>query len=107
VKDLKAGKFDEGLVYKKSLTKRPEEYTKTTPPHVKAARKLDKIESNIIRYVQTINGPEPIQKLHSKIDYDHYIDKQIKPVADTVLHALGQKFDDTVKGHSQKGLGDY
>jgi len=40
IKDLKSGKFDDLLVYKKGLQKSLDEYTKTTPPHVKAARKL-------------------------------------------------------------------
>ena len=49
VKDLKAGKHDKLLVYRKELRKPIEEYTKTTPPHVKAAKLLDKIDSTIIR----------------------------------------------------------
>src|SRR3989344_5999928 len=108
VKDLRAGKHDGDLVYRKGLTKAPSEYTKTTPPHVKAARLLGpNLTTNVIEYVQTINGPEPLQKLKSKIDYDHYIEKQIKPLADSILILFGKKFDDLCKGHSQKGLGDY
>ncbi|MFH1400219.1 MAG: DNA polymerase II, partial [Nanoarchaeota archaeon] len=40
VKDLLAGKFDDQLVYRKQIRKDLKEYTKTTPPHVKAARML-------------------------------------------------------------------
>jgi DNA polymerase-2 len=40
VADLRAGRLDERLVYRKSLRKAPEAYTATTPPHVAAARKL-------------------------------------------------------------------
>ncbi len=47
-----------------------------------AARKLGFEGTGTIEYVMTVNGPEPVQKLSSSIDYDHYIDKQIKPIAD-------------------------
>lgn len=107
IKDLKAGKLDDKLIYKRALRKEETAYTKTTPPHVKAARMLDKLDSNIIRYVMTINGPEPVQKLKSKIDYDHYIEKQIKPLADAVLVFFDKSFDDIMKGHSQKTLFGY
>lgn len=107
VSDLKTGKLDSMLVYKKALRKEEGEYTKTTPPHVKAARMLDKIDSSIISYVMTIDGPQPLQKLKSRIDYEHYIDKQIKPLADAVLGFFGQSFDDIIKGSSQKTLFGY
>ncbi|MFW6450350.1 MAG: DNA polymerase II, partial [Nanoarchaeota archaeon] len=83
VDDIKDGKYDNLLIYRKSISKNLSEYTKTTPPHVKAARQLDKLTSNIIEYYITVNGPEPLQKLHSSIDYNHYIEKQIRPIAET------------------------
>jgi DNA polymerase II len=104
VKDLKAGQYDDLLVYSKSLTKDLDEYVKTTPPHVKAARMLDKLESRKISYYITVNGPEPIQKHTSPLDYDHYVEKQIKPIADTLLSLLHQSFDDVVRGSQQKSL---
>ena len=36
----------------------------------------------------TINGPEPLEYLNSSIDYQHYIDKQLKPIADAILPFL-------------------
>ncbi len=107
VKDLKSGKYDDLLVYKKSISKNLDEYTKTTPPHVKAARMLDKITSNIIYYVITIEGPEPVEKLTHKPDYDHYIEKQIKPIADTLLSVYGKNFDDIMKNSTQSSLFGY
>ena len=107
VSDLKDGKYDDLLVYRKALRKDVDEYTKTTPPHVKAARKLSKITSNIIDYVLTVDGPEPIQKIEHSIDYDHYIDKQIKPIADTVLSFFNLDFDDIIRGSEQKNLFNY
>ena len=107
VKELKSGNLDAQLVYRKSLRKGEDEYTKTTPPHVKAARMLEKLDSNIISYVMTIDGPQPIQIKKSRIDYEHYIEKQIKPLADAVLVFSGKSFDDLMKGTSQKGLGAF
>jgi len=104
VKKVKDGKIDGKLVYKKSIRKNLDEYTKTTPPHVKAARKLDKLESNVIRYYITLDGPEPIQKLTHKLDYDHYLEKQIKPIAQQILALLGQEFEDVIKKSKQEKL---
>ena len=104
VSDLKLGKLDKDLVYKKALRKDEGEYTKMTPPHVKAARLLDKIDSSIISYVMTKNGPQPIQKITSSIDYEHYIEKQIKPLADSILVFYNEKFDEIISGVKQKTL---
>ncbi len=105
VQEVREGKHDDLLVYKKAIRKEIDDYTKTTPPHVKAARLLGKeLRSNIIEYVITKEGPEPIQKQKHKIDYEHYIEKQIKPIADAVLGFYNQSFDDIIKGSSQKTL---
>jgi len=104
VKKIKEGKLDKQLVYRKSIRKNLDEYTKTTPPHVKAARQLDKLEGNIIEYYITIEGPEPIQKLRHKLDYEHYIDKQIKPLANQVLILFGKNFDELFEKGKQTKL---
>ena len=59
-----------------------------------------------IEYVMTINGPEPTQILKSTIDYQHYIDKQIKPIADSVLVFFNKSLDDLLLG-KQKSIFDY
>ena len=104
IKNLKEGKIDEKLIYKKSIRKSLEQYTKTTPPHVKAARKLDKLDSNIIRYYITLDGPEPLEKLKHKIDYDHYIKKQIEPIANQILAMFNKSLEDLIKGNKQSKL---
>lgn len=103
VKRLKHGDFNNLLVYKKAIRKQLSQYTKTTPPHVKAARKLGKLESNIIEYVMTKTGPEPVRK-GLIIDYDHYIQKQLKPIADSILEVLGKRFEELVNKKSQSTL---
>lgn len=108
IKEIYDGEYDKKLVYRKQLRKDAEAYVKTTPPHVKAVRKLDgKFEGKLVEYYITTNGPEPIQKLKHKIDYDHYIDKQIKPIAEMILTFFNLQFDDLIKGTKQTKLFNY
>ncbi len=108
VEDLKNGKYDELLIYRKSIRKELEGYTKSTPPHVKAARKIKgELESDKIEYIITEDGPEPIKFIKHKLDYKHYIDKQIKPIADSVLVFFNKNFDDLMSGNKQGSLFDY
>jgi len=98
---LKNGEFDNLLVYKKRLTRKAEEYTKITPPHIKAARLEDpdnKKNLREIKYIITSTGPAPISIKPTDIDYNHYIEKQIKPLADGVLFAMGLSFDEIIEG---------
>ncbi len=104
VKDLKAGKLDELLVYKKGVRKDLDQYTKTTPPHIKAARKMDDFSDRVISYVMTKRGPEPLDGTPKRIDYDHYIEKQLKPIANSILHFYSKSFTDVVTGLKQMSL---
>jgi len=104
LKKIRQGKLDEKLVYRKSIRKDLKEYTKTTPPHVKAARKLNHLESNVIEYYMTLDGPEPIQNLKHKLDYEHYVTKQIKPIAEQILSLFNQKFEDLAQETRQTKL---
>lgn len=96
--DLKKGLFDGDLVYKKRLTKPPHEYTKTKPPHVRAALQLlakdPGASKRYIRYLMTVNGPVPEAMCEDDLDYDHYIHKQLKPIADAVLPFFYMSFDE-------------
>lgn len=104
VKNLKKGKYDDLLVYRKAIRKNLDQYIKTTPPHVKAARKLPKLTSSIITYVLTTDGPEPTQAQKHKLDYDHYIEKQLKPIADSILVFYDKTFDDLLTNTKQTSL---
>ena len=111
VDDVRKGKYDEMLVYTKSIRKDLKEYTKITPPHILSARKLLErggiIESNKIKYVITEDGPEPVEKMKSKIDYEHYIKRQIQPIADSILVFFNTNFEDVLKGNKQLDLGSF
>ncbi|MFT4343292.1 MAG: DNA polymerase domain-containing protein [Candidatus Woesearchaeota archaeon] len=107
VKDMQAGKYDHKLVYRKQIRKRVSEYTKTTPPHIQAARKIGRDDVGIIDYVMTTDGPEEKEHVSHDIDYTHYLDKQIKPIADSVLDFFDTTFDDILKPDKQHSLLGY
>jgi len=96
VKKVKSGEYDDKLVYRKRLRKDVDEYIKNIPQHVKAARMLPETTGTVY-YVITKRGPIPVELKHTDIDYDHYIDKQIKPIADSVLILLGESFNSIVE----------
>src|SRR3989344_3533514 len=99
VEDLKKGTYDDLLVYRKAIRKPVSSYTKTTPPHIKAAQKIGRENVGIIDYYMTLNGPEEKDHCKSKIDYEHYIDKQIKPLADSILCFYKTDFDSLTQLH--------
>jgi DNA polymerase-2 len=87
---LKSGVLDTDLVYRKRLSKPPESYTASTPPQVKAARALGwKGRRGTVEYIWTSSGAEPASARHSPIDYEHYIDAQILPVAESIASVMG------------------
>ncbi|WP_256079593.1 DNA polymerase II [Massilia sp. YIM B04103] len=98
-----SGEFDEMLVYRKRLRRPLEEYQRNVPPHVRAARIADEFNQRQgrplqyqnggwIRYVITTAGPEPLETQRSPIDYEHYLSRQLQPVADAILPFLRDDF---------------
>jgi DNA polymerase-2 len=97
------GEFDALLVYRKRLRRPLHEYERNVPPHVRAARIADDFHlgqgrpaqyrnGGWIRYVMTTAGPEPLETLRAPIDYEHYLTKQLEPVADGILPFIGDSF---------------
>ena len=98
-----AGEFDELLVYRKRLRRPLHEYERNVPPHVRAARSADEFHiaqgrpaqyrnGGWIRYLMTTAGPEPMETVRGPIDYEHYLSKQLEPVADGILPFIGDSF---------------
>ncbi|HEX7114743.1 MAG TPA: DNA polymerase II [Steroidobacter sp.] len=104
VRQVRSGELDDALVYRKSLRKDAEEYTATTPPHVAAARKSSQLPGRLVSYVVTTAGPEPIDNVRHPIDREHYVVKQIKPVAEPVLAVLGLDFERVIGDRRQMDL---
>ncbi len=98
VADLRAGRYDDELAYRKAIRKPLAAYTKTTPPHVKAARKQGEAAGRIIAYLMTRAGPEAVGETTAPPDYEHYVTQQLRPIADAVLRVLGGPDFDAIVG---------
>jgi DNA polymerase-2 len=105
VERVRKGGLDQELVYHKNLRKDTEEYTATTPPHVAAARKSSLPLGRSIRYLVTTAGPEPLDNLIHPIDREHYVEKQVRPVAEPVLETLGLDFGKVIGDTRQIDFG--
>jgi len=104
VQQTLAGENDDQLVYRKRLRRKLEDYQRNVPPHVRAARLADEFNRQMarplqyqnggwIRYLITVAGPEPLENRRSAIDYEHYISRQLQPVADGILPFVGDDFE--------------
>jgi DNA polymerase II len=102
---LRAGRFDDELAYRKAVRKAVADYTRTTPPHVKAARKAGVATRGVVRYVMTKAGPEPVGRTTAPFDYEHYVTQQLRPLADAILRFVpGPDFDDLIGARKQLSL---
>lgn len=104
VRDLRAGRLDSLLVYRKAARKELDAYVSSTPPHVAAARKASGKQGSLIAYLITVNGPEPADERRAAIDYEHYVQKQIRAVAEPVLATLGLEFNQVIGDDAQLKL---
>jgi len=100
---VRAGTRDDQLVYRKRIRRRLKDYVRNVPPHVQAARLADQQREKQglppryhrggwIQYVLTLNGPEPLEYVNSRLDYDLYVERQIEPIVDGIVHFLGSSF---------------
>ncbi|MCG8570265.1 MAG: DNA polymerase II [Spirochaetes bacterium] len=88
-KEVRSGKWDSHLIYRRSLRKPVTAYTKTHPPHVKAALLLGwTYQRGTVEYIITKDGPQPLKKMTSDYDYQHYIEKQLKPIAQSIASVI-------------------
>jgi len=105
VGDLRAGRFDGELAYRKAIRKPLAQYTKTTPPHVKAARKQTTAAGRIVTYVVTGAGPESVGETTAPPDYGHYVTQQLQPIAEAILRFLGgPDFEEIIGARRQLSL---
>ncbi len=89
VEALYRGELDGKLVYRKALRKSISAYTRSTPPHVKAAALLPPSEQRgLIRYLITREGPQPEGRVSAPIDYDHYLERQLMPITSAFTEVL-------------------
>ncbi len=113
VKRTLEGELDGLLVYRKRLRRPLHDYERNVPPHVRAARIADEHNRSTgrplqyqrggwISYVMTVAGPEPLEARQSPIDYDHYLTRQLQPIADAILPFVNDDFNTLIGG--QLGL---
>jgi len=91
VRAVREGRRDPLLVYTKRLRRSPEEYT-NTPPHVAAAI-IQGGNPRRISYYMTRAGAQPVGYVDAPIDYEHYIEKQLKPSTEAILEHIGISFE--------------
>ena len=95
-----------------SLRRRLGDYQRNVPPHVRAARLADEFNreqgrplqyqnGGWISYVMTVAGPEPLETQRSAIDYEHYLTRQLQPVADAILPFLRDDFASLMTGQKE------
>ncbi len=95
---VQRGDLDRELVYRKRLRRRLDDYQRNVPPHVQAARRLldrggrPPARGDWVEYVITTAGAEPAESPSAPLDYEHYIERQLTPVADGILHFLDTSF---------------
>ncbi|NMZ80514.1 DNA polymerase II [Pseudomonas mandelii] len=113
VRKTLAGEFDDRLIYRKRLRRTLDDYERNVPPHVRAARIADDYNDQQgrprqyqnggwISYVISVAGPEPLEIRSAPIDYDHYVTRQLQPVADAILPFVDDDFSTLIGG--QLGL---
>ncbi|WP_423193451.1 DNA polymerase II [Cupriavidus sp. H18C2] len=104
-----AGELDDLLVYRKRLRRQLDDYQRNVPPHVRAARIADAYNERHgrprqyqnggwISYLMTMAGPEPLETRSAPIDYDHYVTRQLQPIADAILPFLDDDFQTLLTG---------
>jgi DNA polymerase-2 len=109
VVSLMMGHKNQQLIYRKRLRQPLAEYQRNVPPHAKAAAVLElwrqrqglpllyQDRGGWIQYLMTTSGPQPLDVYNSsggalKIDYQHYLEKQLAPVCDGLLALYNTSF---------------
>jgi DNA polymerase-2 len=107
VEELRAGARDAELVYVKRIRKGALDRYEANAPHVQAARKAGHVPGGVIRYVMTRSGPEPVRPgraLPGGLDHAHYVEKVVRPVAESILEVLDSSFDEALGAPRQLRL---
>ncbi|MCI2284500.1 DNA polymerase II [Colwellia sp. MSW7] len=103
IEELRNGLHDSKLIYKKKIRRKLADYV-NTPPHIKAAliansklikkgKKPEYEHRKTIRYVMTLDGVQPLEFNENTLDYDFYIEKQLKPIANDILPFIAKDFE--------------
>lgn len=95
VADLRAGRCDDELVYRKRLRQSLSDYQRNIPPHAQAAIYGASLgvkyrAGDWVEYVMTTSGAQPVTlPLTAPLDYEHYLERQLAPPVDAILQFTG------------------
>ncbi len=102
---LHEGELDEKLVYSRRLRKSVSAYTASKPPHVQAAAMLPPDErEGTIDYLITTEGPQPPSRRSAPIDHDHYLQRQLRPIAEPICEIMGIESEELFDPSQQLSL---
>jgi DNA polymerase-2 len=104
---VRSGALDAELVTTKRIRKGRLDRYSANAPHVQAARKLGGNPGRAIRYLMTARGAEPVlfgRPLPPRIDREHYVQKVLRPVAESIFEDLGTSFDAALGAPQQLSL---
>lgn len=99
---LNSGALNGHCIYQKRIRQDLSSYVKTTPPQIRAARQANERygreiykKGSVIKYVISVNGPYEVNDANDSnqpaLDYEHYISKQLFPIAESILHTTQRK----------------
>jgi DNA polymerase-2 len=102
---LGRGELDAELVYTKALRRAAKDY-QTQTPQVRAARMLGWSDRRgRVDYLMTRAGAEPVEaRSGAALDYAHYLDRQLAPIAESIASAVGLSADGWLGEAGQLGL---
>lgn len=103
ITQINMGAWDEQLIYRKRIRRSLDDYVKNVPPHIQAAKKAEVYlqrqglpsryqNRGFIEYVITKAGAEVVDLTEQPLDYEHYIQRQLRPIVDGILNLCGDSF---------------
>jgi DNA polymerase II len=105
IRRLRAEKCDLSLAWRRSLRRPVEEYTGSSPPNARAALMPPPEErTGLIRYVWTLEGLRSEARRTAPPDYNHYVEKQIQPIMESIAPYVGLRTEGIFAPGGQLGL---
>jgi len=104
VNRLRNGELDEALVYRKNLRKDAEGLHRHHSAACRRCSQVDATRGSIDKLRHHHGRPEPMDNVRHPLDREHYVLKQVKPVAEPVLATLGLDFERVIGDSRQFDL---
>lgn len=102
-KEMKEGKHDSLLVYKRKINPNKKEESELLP-HVIAAKKGNQNLTTVEYVITKTGGADPVGRIENPIDYEYYIKKYVDPSARLILKRTAFSSVETTKNDGQIDL---